>query len=66
MCFGDAAVCTVTSSNPSSPLAATLVTSIVAITLSPSLGLWYGPYGSPGHTINSYPIKFNIIIHYIN
>jgi len=37
--FGDGAVATVTSSNPSSPLAAELVTSTVAVSVYPSVGL---------------------------
>jgi len=37
---GDGAVCVVTSSNPSCPLAAALMTSTVADVTCPSVGLW--------------------------
>jgi len=60
--FGDGAVCTVTSSNPSCPLAAAAMTSTVAIMLSPSTGLWYGPYSSANNTTTSHLIKAHYII----
>jgi len=37
------------------------MTSTVANMLSPSNGLWYGPYGSANNTITSHLIKANYI-----
>jgi len=53
MDFGDGVVSIVMSSNPTSPLAAARLTSTVAVTLCPSLGLWYGPYASASNAIDN-------------